>query len=179
MESGIEDERINLSKGRNWFKVNVTVEEAESLLRTQYHVYTNVQTGKDHLACDDYSVPVHIKEHIDFITPTVHFGMFHSTVKFTTSEEPKRSSTQKPPHLVHVNPNPHTNPHIDATVKQKKQRRDLQTREMKVKPFPIIHPNPNAAPQPQITYSLANCDEYITPDCLRALYNFTNGTLAV
>ncbi|KAE9370750.1 subtilisin-like protein [Stipitochalara longipes BDJ] len=140
MESGIEDERINLSKGRNWFKVNVTVEEAELLLRTQYHVYTNVQTGKDHLACDDYSVPVHLKEHIDFITPTIHF---------------------------------------DATVKQKKHRRDLQTREMKVKPFPIIHPKPNAAPQPQVTYSLANCDQYITPDCLRALYNFTNGTLAV
>jgi tripeptidyl-peptidase-1 len=76
MESGIESERIILSKGRNWFKVNVTVEEAESLLKTQYHVYTNVQTGKDHLACDEYSVPIHIKEHIDFITPTIHFGRY-------------------------------------------------------------------------------------------------------
>ena len=74
----------------------------------------------------------------------------------------------------------HNNLRIDATVKQKKHRRDLQTREMKVKPFPIIHPaGPDAVPQPQITYSLANCDQYITPDCLRALYNFTNGTLAV
>jgi tripeptidyl-peptidase-1 len=76
MESGIESERIILSKGRNWFKVNVTVEEAESLLKTQYHVYTNVQTGKDHLACDEYSVPIHIKEHIDFIIPTIHFGRY-------------------------------------------------------------------------------------------------------
>jgi tripeptidyl-peptidase-1 len=129
-----------LSKGRNWLKVNVTVEEAESLLRTEYHVYTNVQTGNDHLACDDYSVPPHISEHIDFITPTIHF---------------------------------------DATVKQKKQRRDLQTREMKVKPFPIARPGSDAVPQPQVTYSLANCYEYTTPDCLRALYNFTNGTLAL
>ncbi len=74
----------------------------------------------------------------------------------------------------------HNNLRIDATVKQKKHRRDLQTREMKVKPFTNIRPaGPDAAPQPQTTYSLANCDQYITPDCLRALYNFANGTLAV
>jgi tripeptidyl-peptidase-1 len=90
-ESGIESERITLSKGRNWFKVNVTVEEAESLLMTQYNVYTNVQTGQDHLACDDYSVPLHIKEHIDFITPTIHFGRFYFTIEFATSWEPKKS----------------------------------------------------------------------------------------
>jgi Pro-kumamolisin, activation domain len=65
--------------------VNVTVEEAESLLRTQYHVYTNVQTGKDHLACDDYSVPLHIKEHIDFITPTIHFGRSDFALEFAIS----------------------------------------------------------------------------------------------
>lgn len=61
-----------------------------------------------------------------------------------------------------------------------KQRRDLHTREMKVKPFTNIHPgNPDAVPQPDVTYSLANCDQYITPECLRALYNFSNGTLGV
>ena len=82
-----------LSKGRNWFKVNVTVEEAESLLMTQYNVYTNVQTGQDHLACDDYSVPLHIKEHIDFITPTASILVgFIFTIEFTaTSWEPKKS----------------------------------------------------------------------------------------
>ena len=172
-----------MSKGRNWLKVNVTVEEAEELLRTQYHVYTNVQTGKDHLACDDYSVPVHVKEHIDFITPTIHFGMLFFR-RVGTSSKPRRaretSSWNRA--IIRFLKNGivlHTDLPLDATVKQKKQRRDLQTREMKVRPFPIIHPGSNAAPQPQVTYSLANCDQYITPDCLRALYNFTNGTLAV
>ena len=102
-------------------------------------MYSNIQTGNDHLACDEYSVPPHIQEHVDFITPTVHF---------------------------------------DASVKAKKKRRDLQTREMIVRPVPGARPAPDAVPQPQVTYSLANCYEYITPDCLRALYNFTNGTLA-
>ena len=101
-------------------------------------MYTNTETGKEHLACEDYSVPAHISEHIDFITPTIQF---------------------------------------DATVKQKPKKRDLSKRDMKVKPFPIAV-RPDASPQPEVTYSLANCYEYITPDCLRALYNFTNGTLA-
>ncbi|KAG0651511.1 Sedolisin-A [Hyphodiscus hymeniophilus] len=136
-ESGIEDDRLTVAKGRNWVKVELTVGEAESLLRTEYHVYTNTQTGKEHLACSDYSVPAHITEHIDFITPTIQF---------------------------------------DATVKQM-PKRDLSKRNMKVRPFPIAV-RPDAAPQPEVTYSLANCDQYITPDCLRALYDFPNGTLA-
>ncbi len=140
IESGIANERIKTSKSLTWIKFNATVEEAESLLQTEYRVYTNTQTGKDHLACEDYSVPVDIQHHIDLITPTIHF---------------------------------------DATVKQKKGRRDLQGRSLKAKPVPQIHPNPDAVPQPAVTYSLANCYTYVTPDCLRALYNFTNGTLAL
>ena len=37
--------------------------------------------------------------------------------------------------------------------------------------------SPNSA-SPGIVYNLANCNQYITPDCLRALYGFSNGTLA-
>lgn len=50
---------------------------------------------------------------------------------------------------------------------------------MKVKPIPQVLPGPDVAPQPEVTFSLANCYEYVTPDCLRALYNFPNGTLNV
>jgi len=35
--------------------------------------------------------------------------------------------------------------------------------------------NPDIAPQP---FSLTTCNTQITPDCLRALYSFPNGTLA-
>jgi tripeptidyl-peptidase-1 len=129
-----------MSNSLSWIKFNATVEEAETLLQTQYSIYTNTDTGKDHLACEEYSVPAHLKRHIDFITPTIHF---------------------------------------DAIVKQKKQRRGLDKRTVAKKPVPQIQPNPNAADAAAVTYSLANCDEYITPDCLRALYNFTNGTLAL
>lgn len=144
-DSGISEDRIKLSKGKNWIKFDATVEEAESLLRTEYSIYTNVKTGKDHLACEEYSVPPHIQEHIDFIKPTVHF---------------------------------------DAYVKPTRKRRDLQgrsvsERSMAVKPFPIARPGLDSHQASQVTYSLANCYAYTTPECLRALYNFTNGTLAL
>ncbi|TVY68680.1 Tripeptidyl-peptidase sed1 [Lachnellula suecica] len=141
-EYGIENERVKHSKSNGWLKFNATIEEVEYLLRTEYSAYTNAETGNDHLACKDYSVPAHLREHIDIITPTVHF---------------------------------------DAIVKpQKKQYRDLNSRSLRVKPTPQIKPgSPDVAPQPQVTYNLANCYQYVTPECLRALYGFTNGTLAL
>ncbi len=120
----------------NWLKFDVTVEEAESLLQTEYRVYENVETGKSHLACDDYSVPHHLIEHIDFITPTIQF---------------------------------------DAIIKTRMKRRDLDD---SVKPTHGGKKGADISDASQVTYSLANCNTYITPDCLRALYNFTNGTLA-
>jgi tripeptidyl-peptidase-1 len=62
-----------MSKSLTWVKFDATVEEAESLLKTEYNIYTHATTGKDHLAVEEYSVPVHIQEHVDFITPTVQF----------------------------------------------------------------------------------------------------------
>jgi len=119
----------------NWLKFDATVEEAETLLQTEYRIYENVETGKSHLACDDYSIPHHLIPHVDFITPTIQFG---------------------------------------AIVKTRMKRRDVGE---SVKP---THGGKKGAAAPsasQVTYSLANCNQYITPDCLRALYNFTNGTL--
>lgn len=95
-----------------------------------------METGKTHLACDEYSIPHQLLEHIDFITPTVQF---------------------------------------DAIVKTHKKRRDL---DAAVRPSHGGKKGADVAPSSQVTYSLANCNTYITPDCLRALYNFTNGTLA-
>jgi tripeptidyl-peptidase-1 len=41
VDSGLAAERLRLSPSRGWIAVNVTVEEAEKLLHTEYHVYTH------------------------------------------------------------------------------------------------------------------------------------------
>lgn len=71
-ESGIAPERISRSQSLGWLKFDATVAEAESLLKTEYHLYKH-STGKPHVACSSYHIPKHVTRHIDFITPTVHF----------------------------------------------------------------------------------------------------------
>ncbi|KDQ54115.1 hypothetical protein JAAARDRAFT_136070 [Jaapia argillacea MUCL 33604] len=70
--AGIDGSRIRVTKAKTWIEVNATVAEAERLLNADYHVYKH-GTGKEHVACDSYSVPEHVSKHVDIITPTIHF----------------------------------------------------------------------------------------------------------
>ncbi|KAJ7890306.1 subtilisin-like protein [Mycena leptocephala] len=124
VDSGLAAERLRLSPSRGWIAVNVTVEEAEKLLHTEYHVYTH-PSGAEQFGCHDYSVPAHVREHVDLIKPTVQFNH-----RVPAPRLKKRTITP-----------PSTN---------------LKTNGVKVNK----------------ELSLDTCDEIITPDCLRALYNF-------
>ena len=106
----------------------------------EYGIYQNTETGKSHLACEQYSVPAHVQKYVDLITPTIRF---------------------------------------DATIKQKKKRRSIESRGLSIKPVLQVMPNPLAADAAAVTFTLANCYEYTTPDCLRSLYNFNNGLFAL
>ena len=63
-----------MTAGRNWLTFNASLAEAESLLHTEYKFYEH-KSGQGHIACDQYSVPKHLKEHIDLIMPTIHFDV--------------------------------------------------------------------------------------------------------
>ncbi|KAF8335044.1 peptidase S8/S53 domain-containing protein [Cantharellus anzutake] len=68
-------ERVQYYQSNGALLANVTITEAEFLLRTTYSLYHHPPTGKYHIACDSYSVPTSIAQHIDLITPTVHFDL--------------------------------------------------------------------------------------------------------
>ena len=70
--AGISGERISKSQSMGWLHFDTTIEEAESLLRTEYFLYKH-ESGQGQVACTRYHVPEHVQAHIDFITPTVHF----------------------------------------------------------------------------------------------------------
>ncbi|KAL9616458.1 MAG: hypothetical protein Q9160_008674 [Pyrenula sp. 1 TL-2023] len=147
--SGIDLVRTVLSPGRNWIKFNATISEMEELLHTKYEVYEHQLTGQPHLACDEYSLPEDVRPHIDLITPTVHFD-----VKL--------------------------DPSYDARHKKRKISPGYPGDGFQPKKGRVIKgpgaPTPNAA-SPAANFSLATCNQFITPDCLRALYNIPNGTL--
>ena len=57
--------------GRNWIEFRGTVEEAECLFDTEYHVYQHRESKGYRIACDEYGLPKSVREHIDFVMPTV------------------------------------------------------------------------------------------------------------
>ncbi|KJA23283.1 hypothetical protein HYPSUDRAFT_54467 [Hypholoma sublateritium FD-334 SS-4] len=133
-ESGFSRERLRLAPNKAWIHLNATTSEVEELLKTEYHVYTH-PSGDEQLGCHSYSVPAHIKEHIEIIKPTVHFNHRPSPKVLTRLNRRAGPNLGSP--SVHTGSGPKQGP--EAHVR--------------------------------ITPNLANCDQFITPDCLRALYS--------
>ena len=149
VSSGIEPNRISLSPGRNWLNFDANISEVEALLKTEYKVYEHT-TGQNHIACDDYSVPEELSQHIDLIMPTIHFD-----TKIVGDAKPNKQK-RGPAFLPGNTDNNGWLPKKGKTISGPGA-------------------DPDVAPQP---FALSTCNTQITPDCLRALYNFTNGTLA-
>ncbi|KAL9100078.1 MAG: hypothetical protein Q9163_004502 [Psora crenata] len=68
-EAGIRGHRISQSVNKQWIQFDATVNELEGLIHAEYYSYEHYQTGKTNIGCDEYYVPVHVQEHIDYITP--------------------------------------------------------------------------------------------------------------
>ena len=83
-------------------------------------------------ACESYTLPNHLHDHVELILPSVHFD----------ARVRRRSDDTRDPSVVHQigQPSSGTGPKTTGTVWS-------------------------------IFGNLAACDEQITPDCLRALYN--------
>lgn len=64
-----------------------TVEEAERLFATEYWHYQHAETGGYRLACDDYSLPEHVRPHIDFAMPTIQLEGLKPVANVITSRD--------------------------------------------------------------------------------------------
>ncbi|OIW31229.1 Pro-kumamolisin [Coniochaeta ligniaria NRRL 30616] len=155
---GIQPGRAKLSSSKTWISLNATVAEVERLLKTQYHVYKHDTLGHHHVACDKYHVPDHLVDHIDLITPTVHFDQ----------------------RLGHDR----TNKKVPLSEDQDNELRKRMLQRRQIPEHGILgSPNSGFGPKQGATItnalvSLAECDQMITPACLRALYATPPGTLA-
>ncbi|KAF3797037.1 Aorsin [Colletotrichum gloeosporioides] len=161
---GIHRGRVALSKGRNWVQFNGTAGEVERLLKTEYHVYKHEQ-GHTHVACDKYHLPEHLVDHVDIITPSVHFdqklGQQRKNTKHELTEE-----------------------HVEELKRRQLKKRELTKRGINGIKNPSIVGNPDSGAGPKqgavvqnALMSLEQCDMMITPDCLRALYATPPGSL--
>ncbi|KAF9228449.1 subtilisin-like protein [Gyrodon lividus] len=146
-ENGFDGSRITVTPNRGWVQVQATVEEAERLLQTEYHMYRH-ETGQEHVgefirfsllsnACDAYHLPEHVKPHIDFVTPTVHF---------------------------------------DSKLIKRSGAGDYGTTHSIGQPGAGSLPK-SAGQISTLLNELENCDQQITPICLRALYGLSHEPL--
>ncbi|ORY67675.1 Pro-kumamolisin [Pseudomassariella vexata] len=156
---GIESSRIEMSKGRHWLEFKATVQEVEGLLKTKYHMYKHTQLGHPHIACDKYHVPDHLVNHIDIITPTVHFdqriGRERENKKVPLSEDK-----------------------VDELKKRSLAKR--QRPENGIQGIPGgsgFSPKQGDMIQNALA-TLDDCDQMLTLDCIRALYGIPRGSLA-
>jgi tripeptidyl-peptidase-1 len=101
-----------------------------------------------HTACESYTVPEHITKHIDIILPTVNFDA-----------NLRRPPPPPPAHLV---------PREIGSLKHKMHSfAQTNGKKIDVKTLVAMTKNDDSPPD------LSMCDQVITPDCLRALYNFS------
>ncbi|PNS18572.1 hypothetical protein CAC42_5111 [Sphaceloma murrayae] len=140
--SGIDKGRVTQSNSLSWLHFDASVEEAESLLKTKYHVYEH-HTGQPHVACDEYSLPSHIKKHIDFVTPSVHFD---AKIRQRRSDELTKREI----------------PDIAKSIGQPGTIAGSGS-------LPKLTQKFN---KDKIIKQLQNCSTQIVPNCLRALYEF-------
>ncbi|KAI5843595.1 peptidase S8/S53 domain-containing protein [Tricharina praecox] len=89
------DLESSLSASGDVIKTRVTLEQAQSLLRTTYHKYHNTD-GRTIVRTTEYSVPVAVKRFIEMVQPTTMFGLqrmgaTHEPLGMTA---PARTATQ-------------------------------------------------------------------------------------
>lgn len=71
IDSGIPSQRITHTENKAWFAFFVTAKEAENLLFTEFHEFEDSITGGVMPSCDQYYVPKHLRQHIDYISPGI------------------------------------------------------------------------------------------------------------
>lgn len=65
------------SPGKDWISIVVTVEKAEKLLQTKYSTFEHSRDGNTLYRTPEWSLPLHLHEHIDVVQPTNSFFRPH------------------------------------------------------------------------------------------------------
>lgn len=72
--AGIDPEEISQSANRQWLQFDAKVADVEELFKARFHMYEH-KTGKMTIGCDEYHVPGHLTDSIDYITPGIKLSV--------------------------------------------------------------------------------------------------------
>lgn len=71
-DNGVNTDDLSYNANKDWIKVSLPVNHVESLLDTKYNVYRH-EDGSETVRTPEWSLPLHLHEHIDTIQPTNSF----------------------------------------------------------------------------------------------------------
>lgn len=78
--SGISEDSIKLSPGKGWIHFETTASHLGSLLKADYHLYTDKASSKTFFGTDSYSLPHEISELVDLVHPATTFSALKKRV---------------------------------------------------------------------------------------------------
>jgi tripeptidyl-peptidase-1 len=157
IKSGIPEETISLSMNKGWIQFDASTQDVEGLLGAKYHYYEHSDSERKHIGCDEYKVPEFVAEHIDFVTPGVKF------VATKAMSELKKRGLATASRLAVHRPMPDE---IKAKIKQNPGKL-INSQTVRFHSNMIVN-----------TDATDHCGTTITPACIKAIYNITDGTLA-
>ncbi|KAF2424879.1 subtilisin-like protein [Tothia fuscella] len=82
---------------KDWISVTLPIEKAEGLLQTKYYIFEHKHDGSTVARAPEWSLPVHLHEHIDVVQPTNSF--FRPTPRAPIMHEVKESE-KRAKHIV-------------------------------------------------------------------------------
>ncbi|CAK7213069.1 hypothetical protein SBRCBS47491_001677 [Sporothrix bragantina] len=154
-DAGIHIDRVSQSANRQWIQFDATVEEAEELLMTEYHIYEHIETGTSDVAAEDYHVPRHVQEHIDYVTPGIRLRRDVDKARKLRRRQEIEEERRRSIKPLHTDPT-----FLNSGVAEGAS---------KTTAFTVNKPPP---------MNMSTCYEFVTPACIRHQYRIPNGTTA-
>ncbi|KUJ13826.1 uncharacterized protein LY89DRAFT_698947 [Mollisia scopiformis] len=104
ISAGVRPIDIVHSDNKGWLAMNIPAWKAEDLFRTEYHEHIHSDSGAVRVGCDEYSLPEHIREHVDYITPGVKLS---ASLKRSLVERSTPLHNKPGPYKSHYPHDPH------------------------------------------------------------------------
>lgn len=91
---GVNTAEIVHSDNKGWLAIDLPAYHVEKLFMTEYYIYEHPEKELVSVGCQEYSVPVHLAEKIDYIRPCIKLS---SPIRKAAPAKPKRSTEMGPP----------------------------------------------------------------------------------
>ncbi|KAI0198831.1 peptidase S8/S53 domain-containing protein [Astrocystis sublimbata] len=178
VEAGIEPSAISQSANKQWLQFDASVDQVEDLLMADYHVWEHKMTGAKDIGCDEYHVPKHVKQHLDYITPGVKLMGNGGKLDKNLFDRDVGNGDDSIPRLAEVvDPSDSTLGKMTSRRFRARSTYTTKTADPKFRgPLRFAEPiRPEDVLSGNLTLA-GDCDTYITPDCIRQLYGIPKGT---